>query len=77
VVYLVVKNGMASIKLVLLLCSLQSTKCQGKLTLSMPGYIAGVELKLYSFLASTLIGDELSASRRGCFTAGIHLNLDT
>jgi hypothetical protein len=40
-------------------------------------HIVGLDVKLYSFLASTLIGGQLSASRRDCFTAGIHLNLDS
>ena len=37
----------------------------------------GVDVKFYSFITSTLIGYELLASRRGCFAAGIHLNLDS
>ena len=40
-------------------------------------HIVGVDVKPYSFLTSTLIGGELLASRRGCFTDGIHLNLDS
>lgn len=77
-VSLLVNNVMASIKIAMFLWSLDSIEGKGKITLSMSlRHIVGVDVKLYSFLASTLIGGELLASRRGCFTAGIHLNLDS
>ena len=63
-VYLLVNNVMASIKIEILLWSLEIIKGKGKITISMPlRHIVVVDVKLYSFLASTLIGDELSASR--------------
>jgi len=40
-------------------------------------HIVGVDVKLYSFLTSTLIRGELLASCRGFFAARIHLKLDS
>jgi len=51
-------------------------KGEGKITLSMPlRHIVGVDVKLYSFLASTLIGGDLSGLSAS--SRGIHLNLDS